>query len=74
MGKYILSRTIVSDLGRMVLPDEELTIEQFNQHYDHFIEQGFMREHYYQPVGNVEMSKYDSEGNLMLVSFNYKED
>ena len=74
MGKYILSRTIISDLGRMALPDEELTVEQFNLHYDHYIEQGFMRERYYQPVGNVEMSKYDSEGNLMLVSFNYEED
>lgn len=74
MGKYILSRVIITDLGRTKLPEEELTIDQFNLHYDHYIEQGFIREKYYQPIGNVEMSKYDSDGNLMLVSFNYKED
>ena len=72
MGHYILDKMVVTDLGRYNLASETLTIDQFNERYDEYLRQGFTRETYFQPVGNVEMSKTDGDGNMMLISFNYK--
>ena len=65
MKTKVLRRVIITDLGRMTFPEELLNANQFDLHLKHYLSQGF--ETVFNTPDNIELTKNDSKGNLMIV-------